>query len=208
MEPLFNSQLLPHCVNVPRVDCEQRAKHLNNKQTNLKQTQTHETKIFIFHTIWNPLVMMLLCVCVCVCWSKEHQLLGPVFNVMYGDHYKSTFIPTPPSCCLKRCLVVWWRCSKQLFKCHHHYGQPIKTSHFFFLMILSEISVLWIFTGQNSVSHYLKATIHPKYYVQTILPFIQNPMSRPFYHSSKILCTDHFTGASWDALKHLSQNWQ
>jgi hypothetical protein len=130
--------------------------------------------------------------CVCVCWSKEHQLLGPVFNVMYEDHYKSTFIPTPPSSCLKGCLVVWWRCSKQLFKCHHHYGRAIKSSHFFF-MILSEISVLCIFTGRNSVSHYLKATIHPKYYVQTILPFIQNPMSRPFNHSSKILCPDHFT---------------
>ncbi len=182
MEPLFNSQLPPHCVNVPRVDCEQRAKHLSNKQINLKQTQTHETKIFIFHTIPNLLVMMLLCVC--LCWSKEHQLLEPVFNVMYWYHYKSTFIPTPPSCCLKGCLVVWWRCSKQLFKCHHHYGWPIKSSHFF-LMILSEISVLCIFTGWNSVSHYLKATIHPKYYVQTILPFIQNPMSRPFYHHPK-----------------------
>jgi hypothetical protein len=67
-EPLFNSQVLPHCVNVPRVDCEQRAKHyLSNKQINLKQTQTHETKnIYISHNTKPFGDDVTLCVCVLV----------------------------------------------------------------------------------------------------------------------------------------------
>jgi hypothetical protein len=133
------------------------------------------------------------CYFVRVCWSKEHQLLGPVLNnAMYWDHYKSTFIPTPPSCCLKGCLVVWWRCSKQLWKCHHHYGQPIKSSHYFLMILCPDH--FSIHPKSYVQTHF---TIHPKSYVQTILPFIQNTVYR-----------DHFTGASWDALKHLSQNWQ
>jgi len=186
MEPLFNNPTtttLCQCVKsrlwAKSQALEQQANKTSSKHKHMKQEYlyiSHNTKPFGDHV-----------------GPRSTNYEGQFFNVMYWDHDKSTFIPTPPpSCCLKGCLVVWWRCSKQLFKCHDHYGQPIKSSHFF-LMILSEISVPCIFTGWNSVSHYLKAKIHPKYYVRTILPFIQNPMSTPFYHSSKILCPHHFT---------------